>query len=125
MVRIPTFQTWNRIYLLAWVEQRPADMVMNMDQLGALKIMDDPEAVFQEGWLLCDVGEYERGLPYLQRAVAAGYFVAPTLAPEPAVRRPARPARVPGPPDPRRGRARPRPGRVPRGRRRTAPGLLT
>ena len=30
--------------------------------LGGLKIMDDPEAIFQEGWLLCDVGEHERGL---------------------------------------------------------------
>src|SRR4030095_10180251 len=33
-----------------------------------------------EGWLLCDVGEHGAGLPYLQRAVANGYFVAPTLS---------------------------------------------
>jgi len=45
-----------------------------------LKIFDDPEAIFQEGWMLCDVGEHLRGLDYLQRAVARGYFVAPTLA---------------------------------------------
>jgi hypothetical protein len=42
--------------------------------------MDDPEAIFQEGWLLCDVGEQERGLGQLRRAVARGYFVAPTLS---------------------------------------------
>ena len=52
----------------------------NLSSFGALKIFDDPEAIFQEGWLLCDVGEYERGLDRLQHAVAKGYFVVPTLA---------------------------------------------
>ena len=42
--------------------------------------MDDPEAIFQEGWLLCDVGEHEQGLRRLQQAVAKGYYVAPTLS---------------------------------------------
>jgi hypothetical protein len=32
---------------------------------------------------LCDVGEHERGLAYLRRAVANGYFVAPTLSGSP------------------------------------------
>ena len=39
-----------------------------------------PEAIFQEGWLLCDVGAHEGGLDHLTRAVAKGYFVAPTLS---------------------------------------------
>jgi hypothetical protein len=39
--------------------------------------------MFQEGWLLCDVGEHERGLVLLRRAVAKGYFVAPTLSSRP------------------------------------------
>ena len=43
----------------------------------ALKIHDDPEAIFQEGWLLCDVGEHRRGLVELQRAVGKGYFPVP------------------------------------------------
>ena len=47
--------------------------------MASLKIFDDPEAIFQEGWLFCDVGEHQRGLEYLQRAVARGYFAAPTL----------------------------------------------
>jgi len=55
-------------------------MFAGMSVLGGLKIMDDPEAIFQEGWLLCDVGEHERGLDQLRRAVAKGYFVAPTLS---------------------------------------------
>jgi hypothetical protein len=45
--------------------------------------MDDPEAIFQEGWLLCDVGEHQRGLAQLQRAVGNGYFVSPTLTRSP------------------------------------------
>jgi hypothetical protein len=51
-----------------------------MSTFTALKIRDDPEAIFQEGWMLCDVGAHERGLGYLQRAVAKGYFAAPLLS---------------------------------------------
>ena len=47
--------------------------------MSPLQIFDDPEAIFQEGWMLCDVGEYARGLEYMQRAVARSYFVVPTL----------------------------------------------
>jgi hypothetical protein len=79
---IPLFRTWTD-YLLAWLERRPADMFISLSAFSALKIMDDPEAIFQEGWLLCDVGEHERGLGQLQRAVARGYVVAPTLAGRP------------------------------------------
>lgn len=64
---------------MAWLDRRAADMIAGIAQLSALKIQDDPEAIFQEGWLLCDVGEYERGLEQLRQAVAKGYFVAPTL----------------------------------------------
>jgi eukaryotic-like serine/threonine-protein kinase len=77
--RIPLFRTWME-YLTAWLEGRPADMVQEMAALGALKIEDDPEAIFQIGWLLCDVGEYAAGLAHLQRAVQKGYFVAATLS---------------------------------------------
>jgi serine/threonine protein kinase len=81
--RLPTFQTWAE-YLVAWLERRPQDMFPFAQQLGSLKIMDDPEAMFQEGWLLCDVGEMGRGLEKLGQAVAKGYFVADTLAVAPA-----------------------------------------
>jgi serine/threonine protein kinase/tetratricopeptide (TPR) repeat protein len=66
--------------LEAWLDGRTADMFAGVLALGALKIMDDPEAIFQGGWLLCDVGEAERGLAELRRAVAKGYTVVPTLA---------------------------------------------
>ncbi len=75
---IPLFQTWAD-YLTAWLDRRPADMP-ELSALSTLKIFDDPEAIFQEGWLLCDVGEHERGLGRLRQAVDKGYFVAPTLA---------------------------------------------
>jgi tetratricopeptide (TPR) repeat protein len=79
--RISAFRPWTE-FLLAWLDRRPADMVVSRTALGALKIkiMDDPEAMFQEGWMYCEVGEDERGLGLLRRAVSKGYFVAPTLS---------------------------------------------
>jgi len=75
---IPLFEWWAE-YLMAWLDRRPEGMP-DLSGRGALKIFDDPEAIFQEGWLLCDVGEPEKGLGCLKQAVAKGYFVAPTLA---------------------------------------------
>jgi TolB-like protein/predicted Ser/Thr protein kinase len=77
--RIPLFQSWIE-YLMAWLDHRRADMAGRMSALSTLKIQDDPEAIFQEGWLMCDVGEHEAGLAHLQRAVAKGYFAAQTLS---------------------------------------------
>jgi eukaryotic-like serine/threonine-protein kinase len=75
---IPLFQAWIE-YLTAWLDRRRADMP-DLSSFGTLKIFDDPEAIFQEGWLLCDAGEHERGLHRLRQAVDKGYFVTPTLA---------------------------------------------
>jgi tetratricopeptide (TPR) repeat protein len=74
---VEIFRTWTD-YLMAWLDRRPADMRWDAT-VGALKVQHDPEAMFQEGRLFCDVGDYEQGLDYLRRAVAKGYFVAPTL----------------------------------------------
>ena len=80
--RIPAFEAWTQ-YLLAWLDRRPADMRIDMSGLSGLKILDDPEAIFQDGWMLCDVGEHDAGVDRLRRAVARGYFVAPTLSSSP------------------------------------------
>ncbi len=80
--RIPAFQPWIE-YLMAWLDRRPADMRMKISALSTFRIVEDPEAIFQEGWLLCDVGEHERALDQLRRGVDKGYFVAPTLAGRP------------------------------------------
>ena len=76
---LPTFQIWSD-YLMAWLDRRPDDMHATLAANDGLKIEDDPEAIFLEGWLLCDAGALEAGLAYLQRAVAKGYFAASTLA---------------------------------------------
>ena len=79
--RIPVFRSWTE-YLMAWLDRRPADMFVDAS-LGHLKIREDPEAMFQQGWLLCDAGQYEQGFDYLRRAVSKGYFVATTLSERP------------------------------------------
>jgi serine/threonine protein kinase/tetratricopeptide (TPR) repeat protein len=76
---IPAFVAWSD-YILAWLERRVGDMVARIAELDGLKIQDDPEAMFLEGWLLCDAGEHDAGLAHLQRAVAKGYFGSPTLS---------------------------------------------
>ncbi len=80
--RIPIFEAWID-YLTAWLDRRPADMVIRNTQLSGLKIQEDPEAIFQQGWLLCDVGEYDAGFGDIERAVRKGYFVLPTLSERP------------------------------------------
>ena len=77
--RISTFQAWIE-YLQGWLDLRVDEMLTRLKETRTLKIQDDPEAIFQEGWLLCDVGEHERALPFLRRAVDKGYFAAPTLS---------------------------------------------
>lgn len=78
---ITAFHAWTG-YLLAWLDRDAAGMEAE-ESLEPLEINDDPEAIFQEGWLLCDVGEHQRGLAFLRRAIDKGYFVAPTLASRP------------------------------------------
>ena len=73
-----TFKTWTS-HLAAWLDRRVDDMLATLSVFAPLKIFDDPEAIFQEGWMFCDVGEHVRGRDYLQRAIARGYFAAETL----------------------------------------------
>jgi serine/threonine protein kinase/tetratricopeptide (TPR) repeat protein len=77
--RVTTFQFWMG-YLMAWLDRRVQEMLESYQSLAGLKIIEDPEAIFQEGWLLCDAGAHEEGLPRLARAVDKGYAVAETLA---------------------------------------------
>ena len=80
--RIPLFQAWIE-YLTAWLDRRAEEMIDRGTEFGGFNIRKDPEGMFQEGWLLCDVGDFESGLGYLRRAVSKGYFVAPTLSSRP------------------------------------------
>jgi len=78
MARIPLFHTWTS-YMQAWLDRRVADMLAAHASLSTLKIWSDPEAMFQIGTLLCDVGEFDIGLKSVQQGIAKGYYVAPTL----------------------------------------------
>jgi TolB-like protein len=75
--RIPTFVLWTD-RLMSWLERREDNLDIAL--LGNLMVREDPEAIFQEGWLSCDRGDYERGLTLIASGVAKGYFVAQTLA---------------------------------------------
>jgi eukaryotic-like serine/threonine-protein kinase len=77
--RIAAFHLWIE-YLLAWLDYRSEEMLERLSAFSSLKIRDDPEAIFQEGWLLADVGAHEAALPFLRRAVDKGYYAALTLA---------------------------------------------
>lgn len=76
--RIPLFAAWVE-YLLAWINRRPVALPTS-GPFGTLRIHEDPEAMFQEGWIRCDLGEYEVGLAHMRRAVDKGYFPVDTLA---------------------------------------------
>ena len=57
--RIPLFAAWLD-YLSSWLDRRAMEMVTTRSRFEHLKIRDDPEAIFQEGWMLCDVGGLRR-----------------------------------------------------------------
>jgi non-specific serine/threonine protein kinase len=76
--RIAAFSLW-LTYLQAWLDRRPEAMLNGLKELESLTVFDDPEAIYEQGILLCDVGEHARGLPFLERALARGYYVAPAL----------------------------------------------
>lgn len=75
---LPTFRVWWD-YLMAWLDRRPDDMKRHMATMATVKIQFDPEAIFLEGWMLCEVGALDDGLADLQHAVARRYFAASTL----------------------------------------------
>jgi serine/threonine protein kinase/tetratricopeptide (TPR) repeat protein len=81
-VRTPAFRSWTDT-LLAWLDRRPADMLKNLSAIATRGISDDPEAMFQVAWLLCEAGELEWALTDMRRAVDHGYFVAPTVTGRP------------------------------------------
>jgi serine/threonine-protein kinase len=77
--RIPIFASWLE-YLMGWLDRDASIMHDRMARFHHLKIWEDPEAVFQHGWLLCDAGDYAAGLEYVRRALTKGYYPAPTLS---------------------------------------------
>jgi serine/threonine protein kinase/tetratricopeptide (TPR) repeat protein len=76
--RIPAFESWIE-YLMAWLDRRRDEMDGRMSVFRHLRIQEDPEAIFQEGWLLCDLGDYDTGLDFLRRAIEKHYWAVVTL----------------------------------------------
>jgi serine/threonine protein kinase/tetratricopeptide (TPR) repeat protein len=76
---IPVLGQW-ATFIRAWVDRRTTDMIAALPPQEGLKVFSDPEATFRAGWMLCDAGEYERGLARIEHAVTHGFFVSPTLA---------------------------------------------
>jgi serine/threonine protein kinase/tetratricopeptide (TPR) repeat protein len=76
--RIPAFESWIE-YLTAWLDRRRNDMNGRQSIFQYLKIQEDPEAIFQEAWLMCDVDNHDTGLAFLQRAIEKHYWAVTTL----------------------------------------------
>ena len=79
---VAAFQSWVD-FLMAWLDRRPEEMVTARDRIANLKVVEDPEACFQEGLLFCDVGFIERGFEYLTKAVDKEYFQVEALTSSP------------------------------------------
>jgi len=76
--RIAAFKPWTE-FLHAWIDRRTDDMSRIRGGLQKLGILDDPEAMFQEGLLFVDAGDAVSGLDLIRKAIDRGYFAAPTL----------------------------------------------
>jgi len=76
--KIPLFRTWAN-HLDAWLDRRVPQMLEEINKLTQLSIFEDPEAIFQEGWLLCDAGAHEKGMTFLEKGIERGYLAAPVL----------------------------------------------
>ncbi len=76
--RIPVFASWIE-YLAAWLDRRRDDLDGHLSAFRRLKVHDDPEAMFQLGWLFFDLGDDETGLTFLRRAIEKHYWAVDTL----------------------------------------------
>jgi len=78
IAHLPAFQTWAK-FIEAWFDGRVADMVALRSEFSRLKVQEDAEALFMEGWMLCAAGDPRAGLEGIQRAVTKNYHMLPTL----------------------------------------------
>ncbi len=70
-------------FLEAWLHGRPAEMLERIAGIGTLAIHADPEAVFEQGWMLAQAGDLETGLAWIKRGVERGCCPALTMAASP------------------------------------------
>ena len=77
--QIPIFHAYVD-FIGAWLERQPVKMAEWRAKMKGLRVLDDPEAMFQEGWMFCDAGDPALGLELLRRSIAKGYFPSERLA---------------------------------------------
>jgi eukaryotic-like serine/threonine-protein kinase len=78
--QLSSYRTWVDL-LMAWIDGSTQELLVpGPGGASGLQILEDPEAIFQEGWMLCANGEHGLGLGRLQRAVSGGFFAAATLS---------------------------------------------
>jgi len=75
---IEGFRVWKQA-LHSWLDGRLDDLKAAATKLAKLKVMEDPEALFEKGWLACEAGAHAEGIVDLQRALSLGYAPAETL----------------------------------------------
>ena len=80
---LPAWVAWLQA-ITAWIDRRPEGVLAGIQALDGMTIAEDPEGLFQVGWMLSDLGEREHGVAFLRRAVDRGFYAAPTLAASPA-----------------------------------------
>ena len=81
--RSPAFAVWLQA-IAAWIDRRPEGVLAGVQAFDGMTIAEDPEGLFQVGWMLSDLGEREQAVVFLRRAVDRGFYAAPTLAASPA-----------------------------------------
>jgi TolB-like protein/tetratricopeptide (TPR) repeat protein len=77
--RSPAFAVWLQ-GITAWIDRRPEGVLASIQAFDGMTIAEDPEGLFQVGWMLSDLGERSESLRFLRRAVDRGFYAAPTLA---------------------------------------------
>ena len=76
---IRAFVAWAE-FQVAWLDRSLERMEATRAGLANVMIMEDPEAIFMQAWLFCDVGDTAGGLALLQQSVARGYYPCRVLA---------------------------------------------
>ena len=81
-IPVTAFKAWMG-FLEAWLHRRPAEMLERISRIGSLAIHADPEAIFEQGWMLAQAGDLVTGLAFVKRGVDRGYYAAETMASSP------------------------------------------
>jgi hypothetical protein len=80
---LPAWAAWLQA-ITSWLDRKPEGVLAGIHALEGMTIAEDPEGLFQVGWMFSDLGEREQAVFFLRRAVDRGFYAAPTMAASPA-----------------------------------------